>query len=110
MIIEVTIVHEQPDGMQLYVYRLSTPILYFSLMTWVHSTVTYKMSRSMASFLKTHIHRYNFMKIDILYACEKEQLPGLEVWGALGVKLQVLLLRARFPGQTFRHNRAQVVE
>ena len=47
----------------------------------------------------------------ILYVYEQGQLPGLEVWGALGVKLQVLQLRARFPGQTFRHNRiAQVVE
>ena len=47
----------------------------------------------------------------ILYVYEKGQLPGLEVWGALGVKLQALQLRARFPGQTFRHNRiAQVVE
>ena len=47
----------------------------------------------------------------ILYVYKQGQLPGLEVWGALGVKLQVLQLRARFPGQTFRHNRiAQVVE
>ena len=47
----------------------------------------------------------------ILYVYEQEQLPGLEVWEALGVKLQVLQLKSRFPGQTFRHNRiAQVVE
>ena len=47
----------------------------------------------------------------ILYVYEQGQLPGLEVLGALGVKLQVLQLRAWFPGQTFRHNRiAQVVE
>ena len=47
----------------------------------------------------------------ILYVHEQGQLPGLEVWGALGVKLQVLQLRARFLGQTFRHNRiAQVVD
>ena len=32
----------------------------------------------------------------ILYVYEQGQLPGLEVWGALGVKLQVLQLRARF--------------
>ena len=47
----------------------------------------------------------------ILYVYEQGQLPGLEVWGALGVKLQVLQLRAWFPGQTFRHNMiAQVLE
>ena len=47
----------------------------------------------------------------ILYVYEQGQLSGLEVWGALGVKLQVLQLRARFLGETFRHNRiAQVVE
>ena len=47
----------------------------------------------------------------ILYVYEQGQLPGLEVWGALDVKLQVLKLRARFPGHTFRHNTiAQVVE
>ena len=32
----------------------------------------------------------------ILYVYEQGQLPGLEVWGALGVKLQVLQLRAWF--------------
>ena len=47
----------------------------------------------------------------ILYVYEQGQLPGLEVWGALGIKIQVLQLRAWFTGQTFRHNRiAQVVE
>ena len=47
----------------------------------------------------------------ILYVYEQGQLPGLEVLGTLGVKVQVLQLRARFLGQTFRHNRiARVVE
>ena len=33
----------------------------------------------------------------ILYVYEHGQLPGLEVWGILGVKLQVM----QCPGQTF---------
>ena len=46
-----------------------------------------------------------------VHVYEQGQLPGQEVWDALGVKLQVLQLRAGFPGRTFRHNRiAQVVE
>ena len=46
----------------------------------------------------------------LFYIFEQRQLPGLEVWDAHGVKLQVLQLRAGFPGQTFRYNRIAQAE